>query len=85
MYVLIYELTYYSQKIISEFQLVVEFNGDESSSREFDVICEDLPVAHTCVKTMKLPGSAYNADAKKFKDKLLTTLNSLPRGYFDMN
>jgi hypothetical protein len=46
---------------------------------------EDLPVAHTCDKVMRLPGTAYNGDVQRFKKKLLMTLSSIPRGYFDQN
>jgi hypothetical protein len=64
------------------FELIVEFNGDELPD---DGEGQRLPVAHTCAKTMKLPGNAYDGDPKIFKEKLLKSLSSVPKGYFDMN
>jgi len=65
-----------------EFRMTIEFNGDEQSK---DIDGDgDLPVAHTCDKVMRLPGNAYGGDAQVFKRKLLATLSSIPKGYFDM-
>jgi len=55
---------------LTEFELVIEFNGDEC------VDSTSPPVARTKSKTMRLPGSAYHGDASIFKEKLIESLKS---------
>jgi hypothetical protein len=49
--------------IHSKYKLTIEFNLVETHP-------EMLPVAHTCVHTLKLPFQAYNGDEEKFEHKL---------------
>lgn len=58
-----------------EFEIVVEFNGDESMNSD------SLPVALTSTKTMRLPATAYNGDASVFKQKLIESLSKCREEY----
>jgi hypothetical protein len=49
--------------IYTEYKLSIEFNLKETDP-------EMLPVAHTCVNTLKLPFQAYGGDEEKFENKL---------------
>jgi len=48
----------------NDFTITIEFNGNETSGDD------DLPVFHTCVNTIKLPFTAYDASKEKFLLKL---------------
>lgn len=54
--------------------ITVEFNHDESRSNEF------LPVSHTCVHVLKLPGLAYNADEDLIRTRLTMSLDLFKAG-----
>jgi HECT-domain (ubiquitin-transferase) len=47
----------------TDFKITIEFNMDECDE-------ESLPVAHTCVKTIKFPYQAYGGNKEKLKHKL---------------
>jgi hypothetical protein len=47
----------------------IEFNYKEMPSNDA------LPVSHTCVHTLKLPGLAYNANEDLISEKLIMSLN----------
>lgn len=49
--------------------IIVEFNHSEMPSND------GLPVAHTCVHVLKLPGQAYDAKENIIKEKLTMSLN----------
>lgn len=61
----------------SDDKIFVEFNFSEMSPNS-------LPVAHTCVCTMKLPGQAYEGNRAVFEKKLLYCLKQIKVSRFDM-
>ena len=56
-----------------KFCIVVEFSYEEMEATS-------LPVAHTCVNTLKLPGEAYGNNKARFKSKLLKAME-LSKGF----
>jgi hypothetical protein len=62
----------------STLKMTVEFNYTES--RSFD----SLPVAHTCVKTLKLPGLAYDGNRELLEQKLDISIQNSKKCLFDM-
>jgi len=52
-----------------KFTITVEFNFDEMEEMS-------LPVSHTCVNTLKLPGLAYGNDKEMFKSKLSQAMSN---------
>jgi hypothetical protein len=54
--------------------IIVEFNSSEFMKKVFDQNSA-LPMAHTCVHVLKLPGTAYNADAGLLRTKLTMSLD----------
>ena len=60
------------------FKITVEFNILESG----DVA--SLPVAHTCVSTLKLPGLAYEGDSNVLEEKLDKVIAYCGKVGFDM-
>jgi hypothetical protein len=60
-----------------DFKILIEFNYTE-------MLDDHLPVVHTCVKTMKLPASAYDSNIETFQQKLSQAME-FSKGSFDMN
>jgi hypothetical protein len=60
-----------------DFKILIEFNYSE-------MLDDHLPVVHTCVKTMKLPASAYDSNIETFQQKLSQAM-AFSKGSFDMN
>ncbi|GAX11953.1 hypothetical protein FisN_8Lh042 [Fistulifera solaris] len=54
--------------------IIVEFNYSEFMKKVIDQN-NSLPMAHTCVHVLKLPGTAYNADAGLLRSKLKMSLD----------
>jgi hypothetical protein len=61
-----------------DFKITIEFNRDESKHDD------SLIVSHTCVKTVKLPGKAYNGDMEKLEQKLMESIENSEVVGFDM-
>lgn len=61
----------------SEFEIKVEFNGDETN---FDW----LPIVHTCENTIKLPALAYFGNAEILERNLDIAMKSAQACAFDM-
>ena len=61
-----------------DFKIKVEFNFASN-----EIHAEGLPVAHTCDKLMKLPGTAYDGDIEKFEAKLAISMEQFSS--FSMN
>lgn len=60
-----------------DFKIIVEFNNHETTP-------DGLPVAHTCEKTLKLPGSTYGNNMDVFRSKLDAAI-ACTEGTFGMN
>lgn len=60
-----------------DFRIIVEFNLSECGD-------DDLPVAHTCVLTIKIPGMAYYGNKEIFVEKLKKSIE-LSGNRFNMN
>ena len=60
-------LPHHDQK--DEFNVIIEFNVSEMEEMS-------LPVAHTCVNTLKIPAHAYRNDKKVFLSKLHTVMQN---------
>jgi HECT-domain (ubiquitin-transferase) len=63
----------------TDYKITVEFNSDENEIGE-----NHLPVAHTCINTLKLPGAAYNGNMEDFERYLSIALET-SKGVFGMN
>ncbi|GAX11843.1 hypothetical protein FisN_20Lh100 [Fistulifera solaris] len=57
----------------------IEFNYKEMPSNDA------LPVSHTCVNTLKLPGLAYNANEDLIREKLSMALSYLKQSKLEFN
>jgi hypothetical protein len=49
-----------------KFKIVIEFHDEMEGNA--------LPMAHTCVKVMKFPSSAYDGDKEMLREKLVHAL-----------
>jgi len=61
-----------------DFSIIVEFNFDPDECAP-----ESLPIAHTCVNTLKIHGLVYNNDKEKFEEKLALAIENT-EGCFGM-
>jgi hypothetical protein len=66
-----------------DFKIIVEFNYTEMENDTEERKNDWIPIVHTCIKLIKIPGDAYGGNMETFLEKYSIS-ERLSAGSFDM-